>query len=272
MAMVGNRRGARLLALAGIALLAACGTNPPSDDSDLVEPLVPDEGDDSELVEPLVPAGTDAAARYRVVLTYTSRDDLGALSGGIAAIHEGWIEHEDRFEGEVQAAGDGRWEGELTGRAEGRDHVSATAIGIGDYTCDSSWDATQDVDLTLTVIEDDDDLSRLVEDPEPGAVYASITLDSKGTVDYADAPDECDPSGGAAGGGEDDLSDLIAPLGPTASEDWAPFGAYSCVHEGMCNLAVMLPPSGFGKVVERLDQSLPGVSTAEWVFELEAVD
>jgi hypothetical protein len=260
------RRG--LAALIGAAVLASCGVGaPPSDDSELVEPLVPD--DDSELVEPLVPAGTDLASRYRVVLTYSSRDDMGELGGGLGGIREGWIEHEDRFEGEVLATAEGRWVGELTGTATGQDRIDATLIGVGDYTCSSSWDATQAVDLTLEVL-DESDLTGLVTDPEPGAVYASITLDSIGSVDYADPMDECDPTG--AGGGEEDLSEFIAPLGPTGDDEFAPFGAYSCVHDQTCHLHVMLPPTGYGKLIERVDESVAGFSEAEWVFELEALD
>lgn len=263
------RRRAGLPALIAAAVLASCAAGaPPSDDSELVEPLVPDDGDDSELVEPLVPAGTDLASRYRVVLTYTSRDDMGEMGMGLGAIREGWIEHEDRFEGEASASSGGRWEGQLIGTAIGRDHVAATLIGVGDYTCSSTWDATQAVDLTLEILEESD-LTGLVTDPEPGAVYASITLDSTGGVEYADPMDECDPTGGS---GEEDLSDFVAPLGPTGDDDFAPFGAYSCVHEQMCQLSVMLPPTGYGKLIERLDQSVAGFSEAEWVFQLEAVD
>jgi hypothetical protein len=257
----------QLLAVLCAVLVSACqGVAPASDDSDLLEPLVPE--DDSDLLEPLVPEGADAADRYRVVMTYTARTAIGEFGGVVAVIHEGWVDHADRFEGEVERTDDGRWEGTLDAVATGEDYAAATAIGIGDYTCSGTWEATQPVELTLEVV-DAEDAQRMVTDYEEGAVYTEISMRSTGTVEYSDPIDPCDPGGGSGGGD----SDLVVPLVPEGDERYAPFGAFSCVHEGMCNIAVRLPPPGYNKVEERIDQSLPEMdSTAEWVVSLEAVD
>jgi hypothetical protein len=256
----------QLLTVLCAVLVTACQAQAPaSDDSELVEPLVPE--DDAELVEPLVPGGADPAERYHVVMTYTSDAAMGEFGAVLGVIHEGRVEHDDRFEGEVARTGDGRWEGTLDAVAKGEDYMAATMIEVGEYTCGGTWEARQPVELTLEVV-DAEDAQRMVTDYEEGAVYAEISMRSTGTVEYSDPIDPCDPPGG--GGGD---SELVVPLVPEGDERYAPFGAFSCVHEGMCNIAVRLPPPGFDKIEERIDQSLPEMEwMAEWVVSLEAVD
>lgn len=229
-------------------IVTGCGT-PPSDDGVEIPPLVED-GDvdipplveDAEVpLEPLIPPGSDLAEAYRVEIrhTYTSAFDAGIATDtqdGAA-----W------YGGDLVRVGDDRYEGTFVVIAS----LDQTAVNLLGDTCHVTWTGRQVAGAVGIVGTADSLAGYMLEGEDAGGLYLPMYLtDPIGPVDWSDPDDDC---GGTA-------SEFL-PIDYNGPElQGSSVGA----------AAPRLPPPGYGKIEERIEEDAFGVAY-EWVFTLTPI-